>query len=169
MLDPAERPCAPGTVGEIATRGPHVFHGYWNDPAQTAAAFRDGWLLTGDLGHLDEDGFLTLVDRARDLIISGGENVYPSELEAALLDHPAVAEAAVFGIPDERWGEVPAAHVVLRAGAACDEATLFAHVETRVARWKRLRLVRIVDALPKTAVGKVVKAELRAAYRAKKR
>ena len=165
ILDAQGRDCAPGVVGEIATRGPHVFREYWDDAAQTAAALRDGWLMTGDLGRLDADGFLTLVDRARDLIISGGENIYPSELEAALLRHDAVAEAAAFGIPDERWGEVPAAHVVLRAGAATDEAALLAHVEREVARWKRLRLVKIVDALPKTAVGKVLKTELRAAYR----
>jgi fatty-acyl-CoA synthase len=165
ILDPHGKPCAAGTVGEIVTRGPHVFREYWGDPAQTRAAFRDGWLLTGDLGRLDAAGHLTLVDRAKDLIISGGENIYPSELEAALAAHPAVAEAAVFGVPDERWGEAPAAHVVLRQGAAADEAALLAHVEAAVARWKRLRFVKIVKSLPKTAVGKVVKAELRAAYR----
>jgi acyl-CoA synthetase (AMP-forming)/AMP-acid ligase II len=165
VVDAEGRDCAPGVVGEVATRGPHLFSGYLGDEEATRAALRDGWLFTGDLGRLDARGFLTLVDRARDLIISGGENIFPSELEAALLRHEAVAEAAVFGVPDERWGEAPAAHVVLRPGASADEAALLAHVEREVARWKRLKLVRIVDALPRTAVGKVLKGELRAAHR----
>jgi acyl-CoA synthetase (AMP-forming)/AMP-acid ligase II len=155
-----------GEVGEIVTRGDQVFDEYFNDPEETARAFSlsDGWLLTGDVGFLDEEGFLTLVDRSKDMLVSGGENVYPAEIENALYEHDAVAECAVFGIPDERWGEVPAAHVVLLPGARVAEDELIDFCTHRIARFKRPRLIKFTDKLPKTPVGKIQKNELREPY-----
>ncbi len=156
----------PGEIGDIVTRGEQVFDEYFNDPEETARAFSlpDGWLLTGDVGFIDEDGFLTLVDRSKDMLVSGAENVYPVEIENALYQHAAVAECAVFGIPDERWGEVPAAHVVLSPGASISEDDLIDFCATRIARFKRPRIVKFVSSLPKTPVGKIRKNELRAPY-----
>lgn len=156
----------PGEIGDIVTRGEQVFDEYFNDPEETARAFSlpDGWLLTGDVGFIDEDGFLTLVDRSKDMLVSGAENVYPVEIENVLYQHDAVAECAVFGIPDERWGEVPAAHVVLSPGATVSEDELIAFCASRIARFKRPRIISFVSTLPKTAVGKVRKNELRAPY-----
>jgi acyl-CoA synthetase (AMP-forming)/AMP-acid ligase II len=166
VVDLQGRPVPPGVIGEIVTRGAHVLKEYWGEPEQTAALFRsgDGWMWTGDLGVCDADGFITLVDRSKDMIISGGENIYPTEIENALYEHAAVAECAVFGIPDDRLGEAVAAHVVLRAQGATTEDVLIAFVAERIARHKRPRLVRFVDALPKTAIGKVQKNVIRAAY-----
>jgi acyl-CoA synthetase (AMP-forming)/AMP-acid ligase II len=156
----------PGEIGEIVTRGDQVFDEYFNDPQETRDVFRlaDGWLLTGDVGFLDDDGFLTLVDRSKDMLVSGGENVYPAEIENALYQHAAVVECAVFGIPDERWGEVPAAHVVLVSDAAVSEAELIDFCAAKIARFKRPRVVRFVSELPKTPVGKIHKNELRDPY-----
>lgn len=166
IVDGEGRPCPPGAIGELVTRGEHVLQFYWDDPKETRHAFRygDGWLATGDLGTVDADGFITLVDRAKDMIVSGGENIYPAELENALFRHPAVADCAVFGIPDDYWGEVPAAHVVLREGARATAQELIAHVEREVVRWKRPRIVEFVAALPRTAVGKTQKNLLREPY-----
>ena len=156
----------PGQIGGIVTRGEQVFDEYFNDPEETANAFRlpDGWLLTGDVGFIDEDGFLTLVDRSKDMLVSGAENVYPVEIENALYQHDAVAECAVFGIPDERWGEVPAAHVVLSPNVSISEDQLIDFCASRIARFKRPRIVKFVSSLPKTPVGKIRKNELRAPY-----
>ncbi len=156
----------PGEIGDIVTRGEQVFDEYFNDPEETARAFRlpDRWLLTGDAGFMDEDGFLTLVDRSKDMLVSGAENVYPVEIENALYQHDAVAECAVFGIPDERWGEVPAAHVVLSPGAVVSEEELIAFCASKIARFKRPRIVKFISSLPKTPVGKIRKNELRAPY-----
>ncbi len=156
----------PGEIGDIVTRGEQVFDEYFNDPEETARAFRlpDGWLLTGDVGFIDEDGFLTLVDRSKDMLVSGAENVYPVEIENALYQHDAVAECAVFGIPDERWGEVPAAHVVLSPGVVVSEEELIAFCASKIARFKRPRIVKFISSLPKTPVGKIRKNELRAPY-----
>jgi acyl-CoA synthetase (AMP-forming)/AMP-acid ligase II len=163
--DPAGAPTAAGTAGELVLRGPGVFRRYLDDPAETAKAFTaDGWLKTGDIGYLDAEGDLFLVDRAKDLIIAGGENIYPAEIENVLFSHPAVAECAVFAIPDDHWGEVPAAHVVLAGGARASEQELIDHVAARIARHKRPRLVKFVDVLPKTAIGKVQKNLIREAY-----
>jgi acyl-CoA synthetase (AMP-forming)/AMP-acid ligase II len=155
-----------GEIGDIVTRGDQVFDEYFNDPQETSEAFRlaHGWLLTGDVGFLDDDGFLTLVDRSKDMLVSGGENVYPAEIENTLYQHDAVVECAVFGIPDERWGEVPAAHVVLVSDAAVSEEELIDFCATKIARFKRPRVVRFVSELPKTAVGKIRKNELREPY-----
>jgi len=155
-----------GEIGDIVTRGDQLFDGYFNDPEETAKAFRlpDGWLLTGDVGFLDDDGFLTLVERSKDMLVSGGENIYPAEIENALYQHEAVAECAVFGIPDDRWGEVPAAHVVLSPDAAVSEDELIDFCASKIARFKRPRVVKFVDSLPKTSVGKIQKNELREPY-----
>jgi fatty-acyl-CoA synthase len=166
IVDPEGREVPPGVPGEIVTRGTHLLKEYWGEPEQTAALFRgrDGWLWTGDIGVRDADGFISLVDRSKDMIVSGGENIYPTEIENALYEHTAVLECAVFGIPDERWGEVPAAHVVLRAEARVSEEVLVAFVADRIARHKRPRLVKFVENLPKTAIGKVQKNIIRAPY-----
>ncbi len=154
-----------GATGEIAVRGPGVFARYWDDPEETAKAFTaDRWLKTGDIGHVDGTGYLFLVDRAKDMIISGGENIYPAEIEKALAAHPAVRECAVFGIPDAHWGELPAAHVVLAEGAHVTETELIDFVAQRIPRHKRPRLVKFVASLPKTAVGKVEKRLIREPY-----
>lgn len=165
ILGPDDAPLPRGSTGEIAVKSPIIFHEYYKEPEQTAAAFTDdGWLKTGDLGYQDDEGYVFLVDRSKDLIISGGENVYPAEIENALYDHEAVAEAAVFGIPDDRWGEVPAAHVVLKAGRTVSEAALADFVAGKIARHKRPRTIRFVDELPKTAIGKIRKNVLREPY-----
>ena len=150
-----------GEAGEICVRGDVVMSGYWNDPAATAGALRDGWLWTGDVGAFDEDGFLTLKDRSKDLIVSGGSNIYPREVEEALLAHPGVAEVSVVGKPDREWGEAVVAFVVAR-GAAPPTAELDSACLARIARFKRPKEYRFVDSLPKNNYGKVVKSELRA-------
>jgi fatty-acyl-CoA synthase len=144
--------------GELVVRGPNVFAGYWRNPEATAEAFADGWLLTGDVAERDAEGDYRIVGRTKDMVISGGENVYPAEIENVLHEHPAVVEAAVVGVPDERWGEVCAAFVVLRADTSEEE--LLDHCRTRLARYKVPKTVRVVPALPRNAMNKVVKAEL---------
>lgn len=149
------------TTGEICVRSNHVMAGYWNAPDATAAVVRDGWLRTGDIATVAPDGYLTLVDRSKDLIISGGENVASVEVERSLAEHPAVLEAAVIGRPDERWGEVPHAFVTLRNGHVVSPEELVAFVRDRLAHFKAPRLVEIVDELPKGGTGKVQKQVLR--------
>jgi len=165
VVDETGAPVPPGTVGEIVTRGPGLMTGYHNDPEETAAFFRngDGWGWTGDLARLDGDGFVTLVGRSKDMIVSGGVNIYPREVELALERHAAVAECTVFGIPDAKWGEALAALVVRRDGAAVSEDALIAFCAETLARFKRPKLLRFVDAIPKTAAGKVQKPKLREA------
>jgi acyl-CoA synthetase (AMP-forming)/AMP-acid ligase II len=155
--------CDLSAEGELLVQGPHVFAGYWRDPAATAAAFRDGWLLTGDVAERDEEGNYRIRGRRNDLVVSGGENVYPAEIEAVLHDHPAVADAAVVGVPDERWGELVVAYVV-RSDDALDAAALEAHCHGHpmLAAYKRPRAYRFVDALPMTATGKKVHYQVRA-------
>lgn len=166
IVDQEGRLLPTGETGEIVTRGDQVFQAYVSDPEETAKAFRmkDGWLLTGDVGYLDEDGFLTLVDRSKDMLVSGGENVYPAEIENILYQHAGVEECAVFGIPDHRWGEVPAAHVVLSSDAGVTEDELIEFCASKIARFKRPRVVKFVASLPKTVVGKVQKNLLRDPY-----
>ncbi|MDR7275696.1 acyl-CoA synthetase [Catenuloplanes atrovinosus] len=163
VVTPGGEDAAPGETGEILVQGPSVMAGYWRLPAETRAALgEDGWLRTGDLAVTDADGFVYVRGRAKDLIISGGENIYPAEVEAALLDHPAVAECAVIGVPDERWGEVGRAFVVPAQGVAVEAAELLAFLDGRIARYKIPKSVVFVGALPRTGSGKVVKARLRA-------
>lgn len=160
-------PLPPGREGEVEVKGATVMAGYWRDPEATAAAIDDGWLRTGDLGRLDEDGYLTLVGRIKDVIISGGSNIYPREVEDALVTHPSVAEAAVVGLPDPEWGEIAVAFVVPAEGAVLAEADLDEHCLRLIARFKRPRRYHIVPDLPKNAYGKVLKTELRAAAAAR--
>ena len=156
-------PVARGEVGEVAVRGPNVMLGYWDKPDQTAAALVDGWYHTGDLGRLDDEGYLYLVDRAKDMIVSGGENVYSTEVEDVLYRHPAVLEAAVFGVPDARWGE--AVHAVVVPRAAVAENDLIAHCRESIAGYKVPKRIEIRDEpLPKSGAGKLLKRELRAPY-----
>ncbi|WP_369373102.1 long-chain fatty acid--CoA ligase [Promicromonospora sp. Populi] len=148
---------APGETGEVLVQGPNVMRGYWNQPDATAEAIRDGWYHTGDLGSYDEDGYAWIKDRLKDMFISGGENVYPAEVENALLDVPGVAEAAVVGVPDERWGEVGHAFLVRAAGAGLTEAAVLAALDGRLARYKLPKHVTFTDTLPRTATGKLRK------------
>ncbi|MFD8207861.1 long-chain fatty acid--CoA ligase [Streptomyces sp. NPDC059695] len=164
VLLPSGEEAAPGEKGEVTVAGPNVTPGYWNLPEATAAAFRDGHFRSGDVAVVDEDGYVRLVDRLKDMIISGGENIYPAEVEDALLGHPGVAEAAVIGVPDARWGEVGRAVVVLRAGAVVTGAELIAHLEGRLARYKIPRSVVLAPELPRNAAGKLLKAPIRARY-----
>jgi long-chain acyl-CoA synthetase len=146
-------------TGEVCVRGDTVMQGYWQQPEATAAAIRDGWLYTGDVGRLDDEGFLTLLDRSKDLIISGGSNIYPREVEEVLLQHPAVHEASVIGRRDAEWGEAVVAYVVARAPVTATE--LDAHCQQHIARFKRPRHYRFVESLPKNHYGKVLKTALR--------
>ena len=172
LRDPEGREVPAGEVGEVCVRGDVVMSGYWNNPEGTASALRDGWLWTGDLGCLDPDGFLTLKDRSKDLIVSGGSNIYPREVEEVLLRHPAVAEASVVGKPDPEWGESVVAFIVARGDRPERELSNIRTELDRlcldhIARFKRPKEYRFVGALPKNNYGKVVKSELRATMAAK--
>lgn len=158
---PDGQPLPVGEVGEVLISGDSVMAGYWRNPEATQAAIRDGWLWTGDMGALDADGFLTLKDRSKDLIISGGSNIYPREVEEVLLHAPGVAEVAVVGAPDPEWGEIVVAFVVPKAGVALDEKTLDTFCLDQIARFKRPKRYRFVEALPKNNYGKVLKTVLR--------
>jgi len=167
VLDAAGTDCRPEEIGEVAVRGDVVMAGYWNDLAATDAAFRDGWLLTGDLGAIDRAGFLTLHDRSKDMIISGGSNIYPREIEEILLTYPGVDECAVVGIRDPQWGEVPVAFIVAADGDAPDSASLEAHCLANLARFKQPRRYHVLAELPKNGYGKVAKVTLREIAEAK--
>ncbi|WP_418060657.1 acyl-CoA synthetase [Pimelobacter simplex] len=162
VVDPEGKPVPAGTVGQVVTRGGHLMAGYWNKPEETAAAFVDGWYQTGDGGYLDEDGFLWIADRLKDMIISGGENVYSTEVENVLSAHPAVAACAVIGLPDADWGERVHAVLVLRPGQATSIEEIRAFVKDHIAAYKAPRSLSIVDEMPMTGTGKVLKRELRA-------
>ncbi len=164
VVDEAGREVAVGEIGEIVVRGPDVFAGYWGEPALSAEAVVDGWLRTGDLARVDEAGFIYIVDRKKDMVVSGGFNVYPTEVEAALYRHPAVYEACVIGVPDERWGEAVKAVVVARPGAALRADELIAHCRRQLADYKAPRSVELVASLPKNANGKLARKEVRQAY-----
>jgi fatty-acyl-CoA synthase len=156
---------APRLNGEVVARGPNIMKGYWNNPAATAAAIdAEGWFHTGDIGYLDEDGFLYIADRLKDMVITGGENVYPAEVESVLYDHPAIAEIAVIGLPDAQWGEAVVAVAALKEGAALDIDELRDFAGERLARYKLPRRLELVPALPRNPAGKVLKFELRARF-----
>ena len=161
IWDDDGRPVGPGEPGEIVMRGPKVFKGYWRDPEATATAFAGGWFHTGDVGVRDDDGYLFIVDRLKDMIVSGGENIAGSEVERVLYEHDAVLEAAVVGRPHERWGEVPVAFVVLRPGASASAEELIERCGTQLARFKVPKDITFVDELPRNPSGKVLKRELR--------
>ena len=168
VVDDAGDAAAHDEIGEVQFRGPNVFAGYWRRPDATADAFTaDGWFRTGDLGRLDDEGFLTLVDRKKDMVISGGENVYSAEVEDVLFAHPAVAEAAIIGIPDERWGEAVCAIVALRPNASASADELITHCRSRLAKYKTPKTVVFVNALPRNAAGKVLKRQLREEVRSR--
>jgi long-chain acyl-CoA synthetase len=150
-----------GETGELIVRGPQVMRGYWNMPEETAMALRDGWLYTGDIGRMDEDGYFYIVDRKKDMIISGGLNIYPREIEEVLYEHPKVLEAAVIGVPDPHWGETPKAFVVLRPGETATAEEIIEFCRQRLARYKVPKHVEFRDALPKTPVGKILRRALR--------
>jgi acyl-CoA synthetase (AMP-forming)/AMP-acid ligase II len=156
--------CALHTVGEILIRGAQVMKGYWNRPEATEEVIRDGWFCSGDAGYLDEAGYLYIHDRVKDMIVSGGENVYPAEVESVLFAHPDVADVAVVGVPDERWGEAVKAVVVRRDGATLDEPDLIEYCRGKIAGFKRPRSVDFVEALPRNPTGKLLKRELRERY-----
>jgi long-chain acyl-CoA synthetase len=160
-IDDAGAPLPAGEIGEVIVRGATVMSGYWNNPAATSDTLRNGWLHTGDLGCFDEDGFLTLKDRSKDVIISGGSNIYPREVEEALIQHADIREVSVVGRPDREWGEVVVAYIVPRAGADLDTTALDAFCVERIARFKRPRKYRFINALPKNSTGKVLKKALR--------
>jgi acyl-CoA synthetase (AMP-forming)/AMP-acid ligase II len=164
IFGPDDTELPPGEVGELVVSGPGVMDGYWNSPEDTAQAVRGGWLHTGDLGYRSEDGFLYITDRLKDVIVSGGENVYTREVEDAVHDHEAVLEVAVIGIPSPQWGEAVHAVVVLREGAELAPDELIAHCRERLAAYKAPKSVEFVHDLPKTASGKIMKREVRAAY-----
>ncbi len=167
ILDEQGRDVAKGEVGEIAGRGPIMMPGYYKRPDLTSLAIVDGWLRTGDMGRLDDDGFLYLVDRKKDLIISGGANVFPRDIEEVIVRHPAVKEAAVFGVPDPKWGEAPIAAVVLREGAAISEVELRDWINHNVeARFQRVREVVRLEQFPRNAAGKTLKREIRERFSA---
>jgi long-chain acyl-CoA synthetase len=163
IIDPVSgEPLPPDEIGELVVRGPQVMAGYWERPEETAAALRDGWLHTGDIARMSDDGFFTIVDRAKDLVIVGGINVYPREVEEVLISHSAVADAGVIGIPEERHGEVPMAFVVLAPGKTATAEELLAHCRANLARYKVPARIEFRDELPKTMIGKVLRKELRA-------
>ena len=163
IVDPDGTP-ARGGRGEIVARGPQLMSGYWQRPGETSDTLRDGWLHTGDVGRIDDDGYLFVEDRIKDMVVSGGENVYPRVIEDVLFAHPAIAEAAVIGVPDERWGETVKAIVALRPGSTLSEKEIIEFCRPRLAGFERPRSVDFVDALPRTATGKVLKRVLREPY-----
>ncbi|OBB26094.1 fatty-acid--CoA ligase [Mycolicibacterium peregrinum] len=164
VVDPEDNEVPLGTVGEVVARGPHVMLGYWNRPEETAQALRGGWMHTGDGGYLDDDGYLFIVDRMKDMIVSGGENVYSAEVENALAQHPSVATCAVIGVPDGEWGERVHALVVVHEGKATTAEDLREHCGALIARYKAPRSVEFVDSLPLTPAAKVDKRALRERY-----
>ena len=164
VVDDAGQPVGAGEIGEIVVGGPDVFAGYWRAPELTAEVLKDGRYHTGDLARVDEEGFVYIVDRKKDMVISGGFNVYPSEVEAVLYQHEDVADACVFAIPDDKWGEAVAAHVVLKPGAAVDSRAIDAFCATRLGGFKRPRHIEFVAALPKNANGKVARKVIQTPY-----
>ncbi|MFI2436157.1 o-succinylbenzoate--CoA ligase [Streptomyces sp. NPDC018693] len=164
VVRPDFTPVDVGETGEIVVRGPHVMPGYWGLPEETAASFTDGWFRSGDAARVDEDDYVYIVDRMKDMIISGGENVYPAEIEDLLLAHPDIDECAVIGVADDKWGEVPRAVVVPREGAALDPDEVLASLAGRLAKYKIPKSLVVADELPRTASGKLLKSRVRSRY-----
>ena len=151
-----------GQTGELTIKGPQVMKGYWNMPEETAETVRDGWLYTGDIAHMDEDGYVFIVDRKKDMIIAGGFNIYPRDIDEVLYEHPKIADAVTIGVPDEYRGENVKVFVVLKPGETLSEEEVIAHCKEKLAAYKVPRLVEFREELPKTMVGKVLRKELRA-------
>jgi long-chain acyl-CoA synthetase len=164
IVDPEnyEKELGVGEIGEICVRGPQVMKGYWNKPEETADVLKeDGWLLTGDIGRFDEEGYLYIVDRKKDMLIYKGYNVYPRDLEEVINSHPAVAQSAVVGKLDDRYGEIPVAFVQLSPGMEATEEEIREYANSQLAKYKKIRLVKIVEQLPASAAGKILRRELR--------
>jgi acyl-CoA synthetase (AMP-forming)/AMP-acid ligase II len=164
IFDPDGCELPPGETGEIVTRSDLVMKGYWRNPEATAAAIKNGWLHTGDMGYMDEAGYLFIMDRSKDMIISGGENIYPREIEEVLIQHPAVREVAVIGVPDTKWGEAIKAIVSLVAGQSVTERELIDFCQDYIASYKKPKSVDFIKELPKNNYGKILKRDLRAKY-----
>ena len=166
VVHPDGTPVKPGEVGEVVSRGDNLMLEYYDEPEQTAEFFRlgDGWGWSGDMATIDDEGYVRLVDRSKEMLISGGENIYPSEIERVIYELDEVSECAVFGIPHDKWGEVPAAYISLKAGENLSEAAVTEHCAAKLARFKRPQLIRFVDDFPKTAIGKIQKTVLKDAY-----
>jgi fatty-acyl-CoA synthase len=164
LVDEQDRPVPTGQRGEICVRGPNVMKGYWNRPDATAEAIRNGWFHTGDVGMADEDGYIYVVDRKKDMIISGGENVYPAEVEAVLYRHPGIKEVAVIGLPDPKWGETVRAIVVVKDDVQLTEQEVIAFTGGKLARYKQPKSVVFIEMLPRNPAQKVLKFELREKY-----
>ena len=164
VVRPDLTPADVGETGEVVVHGPHVMPGYWGLPDETAAVFADGWFRSGDAARIDEDGYVFIVDRIKDMIISGGENIYPAEIEDLLLGHPDIVECAVIGVPDDKWGEVPRAVVVAREGVDLDPDAVLASLAGRIAKYKIPKSVVVADELPRTASGKLLKSRVRTRY-----
>jgi long-chain acyl-CoA synthetase len=158
--DTGQRRMAPGEVGELAVRGPQVMRGYWRRPDETAQVLRDGWLFTGDIARVDADGYFTVVDRKKDMIISGGMNIFPRDVEEPLFAHPKIKEAVAVGVPDERWGEAVKVYIVLRDGESATEQEMIEYCHARMARYKVPKFVEFRRELPKSMVGKVLRRQL---------
>jgi long-chain acyl-CoA synthetase len=165
IFDEDDNPLPPREIGEIVIRGPQVMKGYHNLPEETAETLRGGWLHSGDIGYLDEDGYLYITDRVKDIIIKGGENVMPMQIEQVIYEHPAVAEAAVIGIPDPEYGEEIVAYVALKPGMEATPDNILGFCAERLSSFKCPREVRILETLPKSSIGKILKRELRREYR----
>jgi len=164
IVDKQGKDAPPGEVGELILKGPTQMLGYWNNPEETAKSIRDGWLYTGDLAKMDEEGYVYIVDRARDVIISGGENIYPAEIERVYASNPKILEVAVIGVPDTKWGEVGKALIVLKEGEAMTEEEAIGFLKGKIAKYKIPKQVQFTDEFPKTASGKIKKAQLKKKY-----
>jgi len=164
VVDALDNEVPPGEIGEVVYRGVGIMEGYWGRPEDTASAIRGGWLHSGDAGSMDADGFLYIRDRIKDMIVSGGENIYPAELESVLADHPAVADVAVIGVPDDRWGETVKAIVIRKPGTELTDQDLIDWSRERLAGFKRPRSVDFVETIPRNPSGKILKRQLREPY-----
>jgi acyl-CoA synthetase (AMP-forming)/AMP-acid ligase II len=164
IVDSNDNPVPNGTIGEVIGRGPQLMRGHWNQPEATAEVLRGGWLHTGDAGVIDDEGYLYVQDRVKDMIVSGGENIYPRVVEEVLFEHPAIADVAVIGVPDQRWGEAVKAIVVLRQGMAADAEELMDFCRGKLGGFERPRSVDFIAALPRNPSGKVLKRVLREPY-----
>ncbi len=164
IVDEQDREVDRGTIGEVIVRGPQVMMGYWNLPEATEKSLKDGWMHTGDAAYMDDEGFIYIQDRIKDMIVSGGENIYPAEIENALFEHDAVADAAVIGIPSEQWGESVLAFLVLKDGQTVTPEEMIEFCRPRLAGYKIPRRIEFLDAIPRNASGKILKKDLREPY-----